>query len=52
MEYFQFIKANRHKPWYENGLNMNPNITWDIVLENPDFCYWCNVRLSMNPNIT
>ena len=29
---------------------MNPNITWEIVQDNPDY-FWNYVYLSSNPNI-
>jgi hypothetical protein len=30
---------------------MNPNITWDVIVANPDKSWNCNL-LSRNPNIT
>ena len=34
--YFDFVKNNPDKPWNWYALSGNPNITWDIVRDNPD----------------
>ncbi len=39
------------KPWNYRSLSENPNITWDIVLDNPNI-EWNYQILSKNPNIT
>ena len=39
------------KEWNYRALSANPNITWDIVLANPDKAWDYNC-LSQNPNIT
>ena len=33
---FDIVKDNLDKPWDYDALSRNPNITWDIVTENPD----------------
>ena len=39
------------KPWDWYGISRNPNITWDIIKENPEKPWnWC--YLSRHPNIT
>ena len=35
-EWFDNIKNNPDKPWDYNYLSANPNITWSIVLDNPE----------------
>ena len=48
------ILLNKHVPefkWDWNAISQNPNITWDIVANNPDKpWYW--YAISRNPNIT
>jgi len=34
--YFNFIKNNPDKPWEWKRLSENPNITMDIVRDNPE----------------
>ena len=38
-------------PWIWYGISQNPNITWDIIINNPDKPWrWCGIN--QNPNIT
>ena len=30
----EIIKANPDKPWNWRFISMNPNITWDMILDN------------------
>ncbi len=34
--WFDYIKLTPQKEWNYSGLSKNPNISWDIVLANPD----------------
>ena len=34
--WFDYIKENPDKRWDYKLLSLNPNITWEIVLANPD----------------
>ena len=55
--WFQYVLDHPNKSWNYNQfwnyiiLSQNPNITWEIVQNNPDkdWDYYC---LSKNPNIT
>jgi len=47
---WEFIRDNDY-PWTDN-VNMNPNITFDIVKQNPDFKLFNPIIISKNPNIT
>ena len=45
------IKIFPNKKWNWHGISFNPNITWDIIVNNPQYdwdWYW----ISQNPNIT
>ena len=33
--FFKFIEDNPDKHWVWRYLSMNPNITWDIIKDNP-----------------
>jgi len=35
-KWFQFILDHPDKPWCWTGISYNPNITIDIIQENPD----------------
>ena len=37
--------------WDPYNVSLNPNITWDIILDNPQYP-WDRDGLSLNPNIT
>ena len=39
-EWFQYIKDHPNKNWDYSVLSHNPNITWEIVQENPGK-HWC-----------
>jgi len=36
-EWFQFILDNPDKPWDWMWLSYNPNVTWEIVQNNPEY---------------
>jgi hypothetical protein len=38
-------------PWYAAGVSYNPNITWEIIIANPEFP-WDFDHFSCNPNFT
>ena len=63
--WFEYIKQHIDKPWNFNILSSNPNITWETVIDNPDYVIVPtnrNIRnqnkrlnyigLSENPNVT
>ena len=49
--WFQFILDNLYEGWDFDELCLNPNVTWDIVRQHPDWP-WDYEELSFNPNIT
>src|SRR3989344_4263446 len=48
---YVLLKLFPDKPWDWERLSYNPNITWQIVLDNQDKP-WDWLGLSCNPNIT
>ena len=50
-EWFQFILDNQGQEWRYSYLSSNPNITWEIVENNPQI-KWDYYELAENPNIT
>jgi len=50
IKWIDIVKHNKIE-WNYQDLSLNPNITFDIVLNNLDK-KWCFHRLSSNPNIT
>jgi len=36
-KWFQFILDNPDKPWDWMWLSYNPNVTWEIVQNNPEY---------------
>jgi hypothetical protein len=46
----KLLKKYPDKPWDWGRLSYNPNITWEIVLQNPDKP-WDWEWLSLNPNM-
>ena len=55
MNWEQAIEHFKDKPWNWWSLSMNPNITWEIVLANPNKpwdWYWLSVnKMGKNPFI-
>ena len=50
-EWYQFVCDDSSEYWSHSCLSNNPNITWEIVKNNPDK-KWSYIHLSENPNIT
>ena len=48
-DFHEYIINNADKPWDYGMLSKNPNITWEIVRDNPDKSWY---GLSENRNIT
>ena len=47
----KLLDLQKDKPWDYEYLSENPNITWEIVQQNPDKPWdWSDI--SRNPNIT
>ena len=49
-----YYSNNLDKPWHWGGVSCNPNITWDIIINNldTDIYPWNWSKISRNPNIT